>query len=61
MKFYETHYEDYLNRESEVSLHPKLDSIYKTFPDNIKDFKNLIFYGPKGVGIDTQKAHWFVF
>ena len=47
MKFYETHYEDYLTREAEISLHPKLDNIYKTFPDNIKDFKNLIFYGPR--------------
>ena len=54
MKFYETHYEDYLTREAETSLHPKLDNIYKTFPDNIKDFKNLIFYGPKGVGKYTQ-------
>ena len=54
MKFYETHYEDYLTKEAEIPLHPKLQSVYDSFPKNIKDFNNLIFYGPKGVGKYTQ-------
>ena len=54
MKFYETHYDDYLARESESPLHPKLATLYKSFPDNIRDFNNIIFYGPKGVGKYTQ-------
>ena len=54
MKFYETHYEDYLAKEKESPLHPKLNTIYKSFPDNIADLSNIIFYGPKGVGKYTQ-------
>lgn len=54
MKFYESHFEDYINSEKEIPLHPKLHKIYDSFPSNIKDLKNLIFYGPKGVGKYTQ-------
>jgi hypothetical protein len=51
MKFYETHFEEYSNS---FNLHPKLEKIYKTFPKNIRDLKNLIFYGPSGIGKYTQ-------
>ena len=54
MKFYETHFEDYLSANSENSLHPSLGELYKKFPKKISDLKNLIFYGPKGVGKYTQ-------
>jgi len=54
MKFYETHFEDYINANNENSLHPALSELYKKFPKKITDLKNLIFYGPKGVGKYTQ-------
>jgi DNA polymerase III delta prime subunit len=54
MKFYDTHYEDYLRSEAMCPLHPKLTSVYNKFPDKLCDMKNLIFYGPKGVGKYTQ-------
>ena len=54
MKFYETHFEDYLTSHAKESLHPKLNELYATFPPHFPDFKNLIFYGPKGVGKYTQ-------
>lgn len=54
MKFYESYFEDYLNSEKKTPLHPKLHKVYDTFPEDIKDLKNLIFYGPKGVGKYTQ-------
>lgn len=54
MKFHETHFEDYINSNMRENLHPKLDKIYKKFPKKIADLKNLIFYGPKGVGKYTQ-------
>jgi len=38
----------------EIDLHPKLSSIYKKFPICINEFRNVIFYGPKGVGKYTQ-------
>lgn len=54
MKFYESHFQDYINSEKEKPLHPKLHKIYDRFPSDVKELKNLIFYGPKGVGKYTQ-------
>lgn len=54
MKFYETHFEDYLASHQAHALHPALLSIYKRFPTQLNLLKNLIFYGPKGVGKYTQ-------
>lgn len=54
MKFYETHFEEYINENVRVNLHPKLDKIYKCFPKSIADFKNIIFFGPSGTGKYTQ-------
>jgi hypothetical protein len=52
MKFHETHYEEYINVSE--NLHPKLEKIFNKFPKKIINFKNLIFYGPTGVGKYTQ-------
>ena len=54
MKFYETHFEDYISANNEKSLHPALSETYKKFPAKLTELKNLIFYGPKGVGKYTQ-------
>ena len=54
MKFYDTHFEDYIHNNTQLSLHPTLTNLYKTFPSTLHEFKNLIFYGPKGVGKYTQ-------
>ena len=54
MKFYDTHFEDYLASHDKVSLHPKLSKFYNLFPESLKKLKNMIFYGPKGVGKYTQ-------
>jgi hypothetical protein len=50
MKFYETHFDEYINTSEKCSLHPKIDKIIKKFPKNINNFRNVIFYGPNGVG-----------
>ncbi len=54
MKFYETHFEEYINANQKENLHPKLDKILSKFPDSIHKLKNVIFYGPQGVGKYTQ-------
>ena len=54
MKFHETTFEEYLITNNKINIHPKLEKIYKTFPKKIEDFKNVIFYGPPGVGKYTQ-------
>jgi hypothetical protein len=54
MKFYETHFEEYINENHRENLHPKLNKIYERFPKNINSLKNLIFFGPSGTGKYTQ-------
>jgi hypothetical protein len=54
MKFYETHFEEYINENQREDLHPKLNKLYSKFPKHITELKNLIFYGPSGVGKYTQ-------
>jgi len=54
MKFYETHFEEYISENNRENLHPKLQKIYEMFPDSIQEFKNVIFYGPNGSGKYTQ-------
>ena len=54
MKFYDTHFDEYLASHNKVSLHPKLVERYDQFPASLSDLKNIIFYGPKGVGKYTQ-------
>jgi hypothetical protein len=54
MKFYETHFEEYINENNRINLHPKLDKIYERFPKSIVDLKNVIFFGASGTGKYTQ-------
>ena len=54
MKFHETHFEEYTNECQRFNLHPKLDKVYNSFPNTIQQLKNLIFFGPNGVGKYTQ-------
>lgn len=54
MKFFETHFEEYITECNRENLHPKLNKIYQKFPKKIMEFKNLIFYGPCGTGKYTQ-------
>ena len=54
MKFYDTHFEEYLSNNKEMSLHPRLVDRYNNFPSALSDLQNIIFYGPKGVGKYTQ-------
>ena len=54
MKFYETHFEEYIAENNRVNLHPKLEKLYEKFPKTLQEFKNLIFYGPSGTGKYSQ-------
>lgn len=40
--------------KTEINLHPKLDAIIKTIPNNISSFKNMILYGPEQCGKYSQ-------
>ena len=54
MKFYETHYEDYLAAMKIFNLHPELEPQMKMMPPHISGLRNMIFYGPPGTGKYTQ-------
>jgi hypothetical protein len=54
MKFNETSFEEYLIANSNVNLHPKQTKINNSLPKKIENFKNIILYGPSGVGKYTQ-------
>ena len=54
MKFYETHFDDYLTSINTFNLHPELNEVVGLMPNSIKDFKNLIIYGPSGSGKYSQ-------
>lgn len=47
-------FDDYITKYIEHPLHKNNKQIYDLLPENIKDMKNLIFYGPSGVGKYTQ-------
>jgi hypothetical protein len=54
MNFYETHYQDYINKSREYNLHPELTNIIDNIPHNFSDMCNQIIYGPSGCGKYTQ-------
>jgi hypothetical protein len=54
MKFYETHFEEYISANTRENLHPKLTKMYAKFPASIHDLRNVVFYGPSGTGKYTQ-------
>jgi hypothetical protein len=54
MKFYETHFEEYITTNQNENLHPTLDKIFNRFPNFLNELKNVIFYGPSGIGKYTQ-------
>ena len=40
MKFYQTHFEEYINECEKNNLHTSLKKIYNNFPQNIHNLKN---------------------
>lgn len=55
MKFLETHFDDYIASNASEPLHPKIEKIFNTsLPEKVENLKNIILYGPKGVGKYTQ-------
>ena len=48
------HFDDYIQKHIKYSMHPNLNALYSKFPNDLNKLKNLIFYGPSGVGKYTQ-------
>ena len=54
MKYYETHFEEYISAVEKLNIHPELIDTFESFPKNIDLFENLIVYGPPGIGKYSQ-------
>jgi hypothetical protein len=54
MKYYETHYEEYIQSSNKCNIHPEWNIIHDNLPKHINDVGNIIVYGPSGVGKYTQ-------
>ena len=54
MKLLDLHFDEYIKNSENKSLHSKLIKLYEKLPKDIKFFKNIILYGPIGVGKYTQ-------
>ena len=54
MKFYESHYEEYIKSVEKYNIHSEMDILYTKFPKSIRDFENLIIYGCPGIGKYSQ-------
>ena len=39
MKYYETHFEEYISAIEKVNIHPELSPIFEKFPKNINQFE----------------------
>lgn len=50
MKFFETHFIEYVKKVEEYSLHPIMKKVFSTFPPDIQSLPSMIIYGPSGVG-----------
>lgn len=57
MKFYESHYEDYIHSVENFNLHPELVAAIKSFPPKLSQLENMIIYGPAGTGKYTQMLY----
>jgi len=54
MKYYETHYDEYLRSAKQLDLHSELDPVREKMPSDLNQLGNLILYGPMGSGKYTQ-------
>ena len=54
MKYYETHFEEYIAATEKCNLHSELDDIMSRLPKKIDQIENIIIYGPPGSGKYSQ-------
>lgn len=54
MKYYETNFEEYIHAVEKFNMHPEMEKYSNSLPQNLKEFENLIIYGPAGVGKYSQ-------
>jgi len=58
MKFLQSRFEEYIIAKEKNNLHPEFDGIYNSSSEGLDNKRNLIFYGPTGVGKYTQVLNY---
>jgi hypothetical protein len=58
MKFLQSRFDEYIIAKEKNNLHPELDGIYNNPSAGLDNKRNLIFYGPTGVGKYTQVLNY---
>ena len=58
MKFLQSRFEEYICATEKYNLHPELEGIDNYKNQNLKQKRNLIFYGPCGVGKYSQVLNY---
>jgi len=54
MKYYESTFEEYIRSVNNANLHPELESVWNACPNSVQKLRNIILYGPSGVGKYSQ-------
>ena len=54
LKYYDTHFDDYLCTSDNNNFHPKIDSLIENLSPELDNMHNMIVYGKSGVGKYTQ-------
>ena len=54
LKYYDTHFDDYLSTSDKNNFHPKVDELVESLPSDLEDMHNIMLYGKSGVGKYTQ-------
>jgi hypothetical protein len=57
MKYYETHYEEYIQSVKSYNIHPEMEELFRQFPSSIPELGNMILYGPCGSGKYSQMLY----
>jgi hypothetical protein len=54
IKFFDTHFDDYIISNSKNNYHPELNKDINKLPKYIDELNNILFYGKNGIGKYTQ-------
>ena len=54
IKFFDTHFDDYLQSQKQNNFHPELNKEISKLPKTIDTLNNMLFYGTNGIGKYTQ-------
>jgi len=58
IKYYETHYNEYVSACKKENLQLKLPNMYEKMGKTIEEMNNIIFYGPAGTGKYSQVLNY---